>query len=114
MGPSVTGTSGQLRCLFRVLQEALHNAVKHSGAKRIQVQLSEHSREVHLIIIDRGVAFDVKMAMKGRGLGLTSMSDRVRALNGTIAIHSKPMGGTNIYHVRVPFGSEHGPQRTAG
>ena len=94
-------------CLFRVLQEALHNAVKHSGVKRIQVQLSERSREVHLIITDSGVGFDLEVAMQGRGLGLTSMRERVRLLNGTLAIQSKRMGGTNI-HVRVPFGSEHG------
>jgi PAS domain S-box-containing protein len=92
-------------CLFRVLQEALHNAAKHSGVKRIEVRLNEQSGEIQLIIKDLGKGFDSEAARKGRGLGLTSMQERVRLVNGTIAIESKPMGGTTI-HVRVPLGSE--------
>ena len=99
--------------LFRVLQEALHNATKHSGMKRIEVQLSERSGQVHLIVDDKGVGFDVETAMKGRGLGLTSMKERVRLVNGTIAIESKPMNGTKI-HVCVPFVPGHESRRTAG
>lgn len=96
-------------CLFRVLQEALHNAAKHSGVKRIEVGLSEHSGEIHLTIRDSGKGFDVEAVKQGNGLGLTSMRERVRLVNGTITIDSKPMGGTTI-HVRVPFESEHGAQ----
>ena len=93
-------------CLFRVLQEAVHNTVKHSGVKRIEVQLTEQSGEVHLIVRDSGTGFDVEAAMQRKGLGLTSMRERVRLVNGTIAIDSKPMSGTRI-HVRVPLESEH-------
>ena len=100
------------RSLFRVLQEALHNATKHSGVKRIEVQLREDSGEIHLIIRDSGKGFDVEAALQGKGLGLTSMRERVRLVNGTIAIESKPMGGTTI-HVRVPFGSEQSFRRQA-
>jgi PAS domain S-box-containing protein len=89
-------------CLLRVLQEALHNAVKHSGVKRIEVELSEHSNQVHLIIHDSGKGFDVEAAKQGVGLGLTSMRERVRLVNGAIAIESKPTAGTTI-RVRVPF-----------
>src|SRR6201981_155928 len=92
--------------IFRVLQEALHNVMKHSGVKRIEVQIREASGEIHLIIRDSGKGFDVEAALQGKGLGLTSMRERVRLVNGTIAIESKPMGGTTI-HVRVPFESEH-------
>jgi PAS domain S-box-containing protein len=92
--------------LFRVLQEALHNAVRHSGVKRVEVQLLEHSNAVHLIVSDSGQGFDVEAALQGKGLGLTSMRERVRLLNGTIAIESKPMSGTTV-QVRVPFQSEH-------
>jgi PAS domain S-box-containing protein len=99
--------------LFRVLQEALHNAVKHSGVKRIEVQITEQADEVHLIVADSGRGFEVEAAMQGKGLGLTSMCERVRLVNGTIAIDSKPMGGTRI-HVQVPLESEHGAQRAAG
>lgn len=92
-------------CLFRILQEAIHNAVKHSGVKRIGVQLAKHSHEVHLIITDAGKGFDLNVAKQGRGLGLTNMQERVRLLNGTILVKSKPMSGTTI-HVRVPVTSD--------
>ena len=91
--------------LLRILQEALHNAVKHSGVKRLEVQLSEHPNEIHLTISDAGKGFDIEAARQGRGLGLASMEERVRLVKGTIAIDSKPMGGTTI-RVRVPFESE--------
>ena len=100
-------------CLFRVLQEALHNAAKHSAVKRIEVQLHEESDEIHLTIRDLGKGFDVEAAKKGRGLGLTSMQERVRLVNGTIEIQSQPMGGTTI-HVRVPISSEKTSERAVG
>ena len=91
--------------LFRILQEALHNAVKHSGVKRIDVQLSEQSNEVQLTISDSGKGFDLESAKKSKGLGLTSMEERVKLVNGTITIASESMLGTNIY-VRIPVKSE--------
>jgi PAS domain S-box-containing protein len=99
-------------CLFRVLQEALHNASKHSGVKRVAVQIEEHSNEVHLIVNDSGKGFDVEMAKQGHGLGLTSMRERVRLVNGTMSIESKPMGGATI-HVCVPLESKHAAKREA-
>jgi PAS domain S-box-containing protein len=100
-------------CLLRVLQEALHNAIKHSGVKRIGVQIEEHSNALHLIVSDSGKGFDVEAAKLSRGLGLTSMQERVRLVNGTISIDSKPMGGTTI-HVRVPFRSERLSEQAVG
>jgi PAS domain S-box-containing protein len=100
-------------CLFRVLQEALHNAAKHSGVKRIEVQLREDAGEIHLLVSDLGRGFDLETATQGRGLGLTSMQERVRLINGIIEIQSKPMGGT-IVHVRVPLRSEHSQGAAAG
>jgi PAS domain S-box-containing protein len=97
-------------CLFRVVQEALHNAIKHSGASQIEVQLRTESDEIHLIIGDLGKGFDIETARQGTGLGLSSMQERVRLVNGSIAIQSKPMSGTNI-HVRVPFKSGKAAQR---
>jgi len=92
-------------CLFRVLQEALHNAAKYSGVKRIEVEVREDSSEIHLLVSDLGRGFDLETATQGRGLGLTSMQERVRLINGIIEIQSKPMGGT-IVNVRVPLTSE--------
>ena len=100
-------------CLFRVLQEATHNAVKHSGVKRVQVQLREDSGEIHLIVSDSGCGFDVEPALQGKGLGLTSMRERVRLVNGTISIASERMRGTTI-HVRLPLRSKGSSQRAAG
>ena len=99
--------------LFRVLQEALHNASKHSAVKRMEVELREAADEIHLVVSDRGKGFDVEGAILGRGLGLTSMQERVRLLNGSVKIKSKPMAGTTI-HVRVPFRSERSDQPAAG
>jgi PAS domain S-box-containing protein len=98
--------------LFRVLQEALRNATKHSGVKHFEVRLWGSTGEVHLTVKDLGKGFDIEAARQGRGLGLTSMQERVRLLNGTIEIQSKPTGGTTI-HVRVPLESDH-VQKAAG
>ncbi|HXY13524.1 MAG TPA: ATP-binding protein, partial [Terriglobales bacterium] len=100
-------------CLFRVLQEALHNAVKHSGVKRVDVQLREESGEIQLTVSDLGKGFDVAAAMHDRGLGITSMQERVRLVGGRIVIDSKPLGGTTI-DVRVRLGTERSFQRAAG
>ena len=53
-------------CLFRVLQEALHNVSKHSGARQVEVELREDSRDIHLVISDSGKGFDSEAAMQGR------------------------------------------------
>ena len=100
------------RTLFRVLQEALHNFVKHSGVKRAEVQLLEDGDEIQLIVGDLGKGFDLQTALQGRGLGLVSMRERARLVNGTILIESKPMGGTTI-HVRAPLDLERAPDRKA-
>jgi len=99
--------------LFRVLQEALHNTLKHSGVKHVEVQLLEHSGDIHLTIRDSGRGFEILAARRGSGLGLTSMEERIRLVNGTIAIESKPMAGTTI-RIRVPFKQEPTAQRQAG
>jgi PAS domain S-box-containing protein len=100
-------------CLFRVLQEALHNAAKHCGVKRMEVQLLEDCSEIHLIVRDFGRGFEIDAAMQGSGLGLISMRERVRLVNGTIAIDSKPMGGTTV-HARVPFKASTSTARATG
>ena len=97
-------------CLFRVLQEALHNAVKHSQVRHFEVRLTCPGDQLDLMVVDQGTGFDPDTAMSKGGLGLVSMYERVRLVNGTIAIDSKPMSGT-IIHVRVPFGPEHTSRR---
>jgi len=98
--------------LFRILQEALHNAAKHSGVQQLEVQVLEQSNEIQLTIHDEGKGFDVEEARQTAGLGLASMEERARLVNGTTAIESKPMGGTTI-RVRIPLASAPVRQRLA-
>jgi PAS domain S-box-containing protein len=90
-------------CLFRVLQEALHNSAKHSGAQRFEVQLWGASGEIHFTVSDSGTGFDLEKALKSQGLGLTSMQERLQLVKGKFSIDSKPQRGTTI-HARVPLG----------
>jgi PAS domain S-box-containing protein len=99
--------------LFRILQEGLNNAVKHSGMKRIEAELTEHPGELHLYIRDSGRGFDIETALESRGLGLTSMRERARLVNGTFSIDTRPRAGTTI-HVRVPFKADADSQQAAG
>jgi len=88
-------------CFFRVLQESLHNAAKHSGVTHFEVQLWGTPDEIHLTIGDSGVGFDVEAAKASRGLGLISMQERLKLLNGTLVIESQLQRGTTI-HASVP------------
>ncbi len=100
-------------CLFRVLQEALHNSAKHSGVRHFEVGLWGTSGEIHLTVVDSGAGFDREAAREGRGLGLTSMEERVKLLKGTLSIESQPKRGTTIY-ARVPLSSGSDAMRAAG
>jgi signal transduction histidine kinase len=100
-------------CLFRVLQEALHNGVKHSGVKKFEVRLWGASDGIHLTVRDSGAGFDTDAARKGRGLGLTRIEQRVRLVKGTFSIDSQPEKGTTV-HVSVPLDSGGDSMRAAG
>jgi signal transduction histidine kinase len=99
--------------LFRVLQEALRNAAKHSGVKRFEVRLWGSTGEIQLTISDLGAGFDTETAMKTTGLGLTSMQERLRLVHGELSINSQPRGGTTI-HARIPFAPTSDSARAAG
>jgi signal transduction histidine kinase len=88
-------------CLFRILQEALSNAAKHSGAKRFDVRLWGTPTEVHLTVSDTGSGFDVKGPRSMRGLGLISMEERLKIVKGTLSVESRVQGGTAI-HATAP------------
>jgi PAS domain S-box-containing protein len=89
-------------CLFRVLQETLRNAVKHSGVRHFKVELRGTEGEIQLTVSDLGVGFDPQDAIHHRGLGLISMRERMQLVSGEISIKSHPGDGTTI-HARVPF-----------
>lgn len=86
--------------LYRVAQEALRNIVRHSQASRVAVTLGQRGDTLWLAIKDNGIGFDSSEAAKG-GIGLISMKERVRLVNGTLTVESQPERGTRIV-VRVP------------
>jgi PAS domain S-box-containing protein len=90
--------------LFRILQEALHNSVKHSGAHQFDVRLWGQEDQVHLEVIDHGKGFDVDAARKGLGIGLITMEERMKLVDGDLSIESQPLHGT-VIHARVRLGS---------
>jgi PAS domain S-box-containing protein len=92
-------------CLFRVLQESLRNAIKHSGAGQVEVAVWGTPDEAHLTIGDAGVGFDVNDVKTNGGLGLVSMEERLKLLRGTLSIESQRNRGTTI-HACVPLCSE--------
>jgi PAS domain S-box-containing protein len=100
-------------CLYRVLQEALHNSAKHSGVGHLEVRLWGTSDQLHLTVRDSGVGFDSEAARKSRGLGLISMQERVKLVSGTLSIESQPNRGTTI-SARVPFSAGSDSMRAAG
>ena len=75
-------------CLFRVLQEALYNGVRHGQAQHFEVRLRGTGNAVHLTVRDDGVRFDVDAASRGLGLGLTSMKERLKLVGGELVIES--------------------------
>ena len=84
-----------LLCVFRVVQEALQNAIKYSNAKELSVHLSGGSGGLILTIVDNGVGFDVDAA-GGKGVGLVSMVERLEAIGGSLDICSSPGAGTRL------------------
>jgi signal transduction histidine kinase len=88
-------------CLFRIAQEAMHNAIKHSGARTIKIQLKGDNDVIALKITDDGIGFDVSGAA-GKGLGLISMHERADTIGGTLKVVSRKGSGTRL-QVTVPF-----------
>lgn len=88
-------------CLFRIVQEAVQNSLKHSHAENMSVHLSARSDVLALVMIDDGVGFDVH-AVCGQGLGLVSMGERVEAFGGTFNVQSSRQTGTRL-EVSVPL-----------
>jgi PAS domain S-box-containing protein len=89
-------------CLFRVLQESLQNAVKHSGSKHFEAWLKGTPTEIELTVRDSGVGFDAEEAMSGRGLGLTSMKERLKLVHGKLSVDSHLARGT-VIRASVPL-----------
>jgi PAS domain S-box-containing protein len=100
-------------CLFRVLQEALQNAVRHSGAQDFAVEVHGAQAGISLTVSDSGTGFDWRHAINGRGLGLISMRERLRLVNGVLSIQSERGRGTTVL-ARVPLRPEERSMAIAG
>lgn len=81
-------------CFYRVAQEALNNAVKHSRSERVKVRLDSSQNRIRLQVRDFGVGFDP--ASKADGLGLATMQERLRIVGGTLSIKSSAGKGTEL------------------
>jgi len=97
---------GAEQAIFRIVQEALNNVVKHANASTVSVTLEFTPELVRVSVADNGVGFDIQSVesgktSSGRHLGLISMRERAAELGGTMELHSRPGGGTEIV-VLVP------------
>ena len=95
---AATGVSDELpeefkTCIYRVVQEALHNVTRHAAAGSVRIVAQQEPRRLVLSIQDDGQGFDVK---RSRGLGLLGMEERVAHLGGTLQFVSEPGRGTLI------------------
>lgn len=89
--------------LYRVTQEALHNAAKHSGADAVWVMFEGSDTTLRLTVSDAGVGFEPHRMDTVSGFGLMSMRQRLRAIGGSLAVHSAPGHGTRIQAVLPRF-----------
>jgi len=83
-------------CLYRVLQEALQNVIRHSGAIGARTELTRQGDTLRLLIADSGKGFDFQRARRNGGLGLVSMEERLRLVHGTLKVQSYPGEGTRL------------------
>jgi signal transduction histidine kinase len=89
-------------CAFRIVQEALHNIVKHSGAGEATVLLEKSDDILRLSVSDAGCGFDTKSEAMTSGLGFVGMKERLRLVGGKLSIGSDPGRGTQI-EVSIPL-----------
>ena len=82
--------------LYRIAQEALNNALKHAAATAVTVHLNSDKDWIELQVVDNGQGFDPDTISESGGLGLVSMQERIRRLNGAFDIQSVPGEGTTV------------------
>ncbi len=90
-------------CIYRLVQEAVNNAVRHANAGNVEVAVRMARREVDVSVQDDGRGFDTRTT---RGLGLLGMEERVRRLGGHLRIRSEPGRGT-LVHAALPLAETH-------
>ena len=88
--------------IYRIIQEVVNNALKHSGASHMLIQLVGHEYGLNVMVEDNGKGFDVNQLLQGKGLGLKSIESRVKYLEGNMNIDSTPNQGTTI-NIEIPM-----------
>ncbi len=88
--------------IYRVVQEALTNVLKHASASTVSLVLECHDGSLQVIVEDNGSGFDPEASATRGRFGLAGMRERLALVNGTLSIDSTPGGGTTLY-VRVPL-----------
>ena len=89
--------------IFRMLQEIIHNTIKHAKAHNLQIGLSQEENNLLLLTKDDGIGFDPeKVKESSTGLGIKSLESRCEILNGILSMESKPGFGTN-YFIKIPI-----------
>ena len=86
--------------LYRIIQEAINNTVKHAEANEITVRLRKSREYLELEIEDNGIGFDPLVSESGRGIGLSSMRERAKSIGGTLILYTLPAKGSRI-NVRI-------------
>jgi signal transduction histidine kinase len=97
-------------CIFRIVQEALRNVKKHSGADRAEVKLTIDKNKIRVLVADHGKGFDSE-SIQHKGLGVRSMEERARMLGGAFQVRSRPGHGTRVeaWLSLKPNFPKHGP-----
>jgi PAS domain S-box-containing protein len=90
--------------VYRVVQEAVHNALKHAGASAISILLSRHDGHLTTLVEDNGRGFDPAGVQPGRGLGLIGMRERAELVDGALVVESAVEAGTRV-RLMVPLGA---------
>jgi len=92
-------------CIYRIVQEALHNCARHASAKTVKVVVRQEPARIIMVVQDDGRGFDVSV---NRGLGLVGMEERVRRLGGEFEVKSQP-GKGSLVRVELPLAEARGP-----
>jgi len=91
-------------CIYRILQEGLRNTARHAKARQIQVMLSIKDDNMHFLIKDNGKGFNAASNMNNVGLGMASMRERARLIQGDLSIKSQ-LGKGTVIELRAPIAS---------
>jgi two-component system CheB/CheR fusion protein len=105
-GSPLLATREAASCIYSIAQEALRNVAKHSHAKRAVVSLEATARQISLCIEDKGAGFPMPSLKTSAGLGVVSMRERARLVNGNFSVTSKPSRGTRVL-VEIPIPEVH-------